>query len=367
MDLLKHLGFFAAVADTRHFGNAAADLGMTQPPLSQGILRLERHLGVRLFDRDARGVRITAAGRRLLPAARELLDAADDLVAAARDLALPEQVRLGLAADLEDAVPGLLRVVAGGSVGAGAAGSGGPAGSGVSGVAGTASGAVVPTVAGSVELVDLLRDGLLDVAVVRHPGVLDGLTAGPVLVLPTRLVGVGTGADDGGGSDAGAGAHGGGRVGAGRPGPGAGLAEVRLPVAVPPRHYQPPAHDQLVDALRRAGHSGAVIEARDAAQRRALVAAGVAAGIVPVPVGQSGPVSDLDDCRDHDRGHDRGHGPDGRDRGSDGGPGPEDPGPSCPPLRLRVALPHAPQRRPEVDHDAVAAALERALGAGRAR
>ncbi|MFD6446540.1 LysR family transcriptional regulator [Promicromonospora sp. NPDC060204] len=366
MDLLKHLGFFAAVADARHFGNAAADLGMTQPPLSQGILRLERHLGVRLFDRDARGVRITAAGRRLLPAARELLDAADDLVAAARDLALPEQVRLGVAADLEDAVPGLLRAVAGDPAGAGAAGSGGPAGSGVSGVSGgaaVAGGAVVPTVAGSVELVDLLRDGLLDVAVVRHPGVLDGLTAGPVLVLPTRLVGVGTGADDGGSSDAGAGAHGGGRVGAGRPGPSAGLAEVRLPVAVPPRHHQPPAHDQLVDALRRAGHSGAVIEARDAAQRWALVAAGVAAGIVPVPVGQSGAVSDLGDSRDHDRGHC----PDGRDRGSDGGPGPEDPGPSCPPLRLRVALPHAPQRRPEVDHDAVAAAIERALGAGRAR
>ncbi|MFI2364417.1 LysR family transcriptional regulator [Promicromonospora sp. NPDC019610] len=292
MDLLKHLGFFAAVADARHFGNAAADLGMTQPPLSQGILRLERHLGVRLFARDARGVRITAAGRRLLPAARELLDAADDLVAAARDLALPERVRLGVAADLEDGVPDLLRALAGR--------------------------AVVPTVAGSVELVDLLRDSLLDVAVVRHPGVLDGLTAGPVLALPTRLV------------DAGAkpGAHAG--TGTGRPGSVVGLAEVRLPVAVPPRHHQPPAHDQLVDALRRAGHSGAVTEARDAAQRHALVAAGAAVGVVPAAVGQPGD-------------------------------------PSCPPLRLRVALPNAPQRRPEVDHAAVAAAIERVLAPGQVR
>jgi DNA-binding transcriptional LysR family regulator len=278
VDLLRHLGFFRAVADVRHFGNAAADLGMTQPPLSQGIRRLERHLGVRLFDRDARGVRITAAGQQLLPAARDLLDAAEDLVAAARDLALPEQVRLGVAADLEDAVPGLLRDLA------------------------TSGTAVAPTVAGSVELVDLLRDGLLDVGVVRHPGVHDGLTAGEVLVVPTDLVG---GEDQA-------------------------LGQVALPVAVPPRHHQPPAHDQLVDALRRAGHSGTVVEARDAAQRRALVAAGTAVGLVPVvDVAASGN---------------------------------EAAGPGCPPLRLRVVLPHVTRRRPEVDHDAVAAAIGAALG-----
>jgi DNA-binding transcriptional LysR family regulator len=284
VDLLKHLGFFRAVADVRHFGNAAADLGMTQPPLSQGIRRLERHLGVRLFDRDARGVRITAAGRRLLPAARDLLDAADDLVSTARDLALPEQLRLGLAADLEDGVPYLLRTLAARSA-----------------MGGTP---VAPAVAGSVEVVDLLRDGLLDVGVVRHPGVLDGLTAGPVLVVPTRLVGPDSG-----------------------PTP----ADVRLPVAVPPRHHQPPAHDQLVDALRRAGHSGDVVEARDAAQRGALVAAGAAVGLLPVI-------------------------PDGP-----GAPGRPADGPPGPPLRLRVVLPFATQRRPEIDHEAVAEAIRTAL------
>lgn len=310
MDLLKHLSFFRAVADARHFGNAAADLGMTQPPLSQGIRRLERRLGVRLFDRDARGVRITAAGRQLLPAARDLLDAADDLVTAARDLALPEQVRLGLAADLEDGISGLLRALA-------------------------ADGApVAPTVAGSVEVVDLLRDGLLDVGLVRHPGVLDGLTAGPVLVVPTRVVvpGVlsGGAVPSGGAATIGEAASAGGR----------GLAAVPLPVAVPPRHHQPPAHDQLVDALRRAGHSGAVVEARDAAQRRALVAAGVALGLVPTPTPLPAPVPTPSE-----------------------GPGPaSDAGEPGPPLRLRVALPHAAQRRPEVDHDGVAAAIEAFFG-----
>lgn len=324
MDLLKHLGFFKAVADVRHFGNAAADLGMTQPPLSQGIRRLERHLGVRLFDRDARGVRITAAGRRLLPAARDLLDAADDLVSTARDLALPEQVRLGIAADLEDGVPHLLRALTT------------PPLTSLVEPAETSRAArtsVAPTVAGSVELVDLLRDGLLDVGVVRHPGVLDGLTAGPVLVVPTRLVqaslvrasSVQVRDDDS--------ADGGAR----EPTP----ADVRLPVAVPPRHHQPPAHDQLVDALRRAGHSGEVVEARDAAQRRALVAAGLAAGIVPAFEGPlfQGPVF----------------------QDEPGTSGAAAVGPAGPPLRLRAALPLAAQRRPEIDHEAVAEAIRAAL------
>ncbi|MFI8523764.1 LysR family transcriptional regulator [Promicromonospora sukumoe] len=324
MDLLKHLGFFRAVADARHFGNAAADLGMTQPPLSQGIRRLERRLGVRLFDRDARGVRITAAGQQLLPAARDLLDAADDLVTAARDLALPEQVRLGLAADLEDGIPGMLRALA-------------------------ADGApVAPTVAGSVEVVDLLRDGLLDVGLVRHPGVLDGLTAGPVLVVPTWVVvpevvagraGLARGAASSGGAAVAAGP---GTAG------GIGLPAVTLPVAVPPRHHQPPAHDQFVDALRRAGHSGAVVEARDAAQRRALVAAGVAAGRVPavdpVLARLPGAASDAGSAPSAEAG----------EPGYAGVPGP--------PLRLRVALPHSAQRRPEVDHDGVAAAIQSYFG-----
>lgn len=335
MDLLKHLGFFKAVADVRHFGNAAADLGMTQPPLSQGIRRLERHLGVRLFDRDARGVRITAAGRRLLPAARDLLDAADDLVSTARDLALPEQVRLGIAADLEDGVPRLLCAL-----------TAPPSTSSVetappsvepvetappsveTETSRTFGASIAPTVAGSVELVDLLRDGLLDVAVVRHPGVLDGLTAGPVLVVPTRLVQTPSvpARDD-------AGAHGTGR----EPAP----ADVRLPVAVPPRHHQPPAHDQLVDALRRAGHSGDVVEARDVAQRQALVASGLAAGIVPV-------FHDL-----------LLRGPAFRDETATSGAAAD--GPAGPPLRLRVALPLAAQRRPEIDHEAVAEAIRAAL------
>src|SRR6202048_4176243 len=70
---LRQLRAFLEVANAQHFGHAAQSLKITQPALTQRIQALERELGVRLLQRSARGVRLTAAGEILLPFANRPL------------------------------------------------------------------------------------------------------------------------------------------------------------------------------------------------------------------------------------------------------------------------------------------------------
>ncbi len=75
---------FVTLATTLHFGQAAERLGCSQPALSRGIQKLEADLGVALFDRDSRKVRLTAAGEGFLEGAGAVLDAVEAAARGAR-------------------------------------------------------------------------------------------------------------------------------------------------------------------------------------------------------------------------------------------------------------------------------------------
>src|SRR5471032_3154464 len=94
---LRQLQYFVAVAEELHFGRAAERVAISQPPLSQQILALEKELGVQLFVRTKRYVELTTVGRLWLPDVRRLLADAAKLPEQARRLARGEAWNLTLA------------------------------------------------------------------------------------------------------------------------------------------------------------------------------------------------------------------------------------------------------------------------------
>ncbi len=71
---LRHLDAFLAVCETRHFGRAALRLNVSQPALSRAVQQLEVALGVPLFERDSRNVRLTDAGSVLREHGTKLME-----------------------------------------------------------------------------------------------------------------------------------------------------------------------------------------------------------------------------------------------------------------------------------------------------
>jgi DNA-binding transcriptional LysR family regulator len=103
---LRHLRYFAAVADAGTFTHAAERLFIAQPTLSQQIRRLEQIVGTPLLHRRRDGVRLTAAGTILLEATRDVLSAADHAVSQTRQAAGLGRPRLRfvIPADLPDSL-----------------------------------------------------------------------------------------------------------------------------------------------------------------------------------------------------------------------------------------------------------------------
>jgi DNA-binding transcriptional LysR family regulator len=95
----RHLRCFTVLAEELHFGRAAQRLAMTQPPLSLNIQQLEASVGARLFERNSRGVALTAAGLAFLPRAQALLEQAAMAAREARAVGqgLAGQLHIGFA------------------------------------------------------------------------------------------------------------------------------------------------------------------------------------------------------------------------------------------------------------------------------
>src|SRR5690349_3174382 len=112
---LQQLRYFVAVAETRHFTQAADSLNVSQPTLSKQIHTLETSLGAPLFERVRGAVTLTAAGETLLPLATRMVADADAARDAVRDVVglRRGEVRLGatpsLCASLVPAVLGTYR------------------------------------------------------------------------------------------------------------------------------------------------------------------------------------------------------------------------------------------------------------------
>lgn len=248
---LRHLRYFVAVAEARHFTRAAQMLGIGQPPLSQQIQALERELGTPLFARRPRALGLTAAGEALLEDARRILRDVERASERVRRVARGEsgRLRVGMinSAPFHPLIPKIIREFRRGH----------------------------PQVALSLEegptpqLAAAVRDDVLDVAFVRpllgaEPGLASEIVADEdmVVALPT-----------------------------GHPlGKKASVSLLALsiePFVLFPRTVGAGLHDEIVSACRAAGFSPRIVqETSQVTSIVNLVAAGLGVSIVPASMQQ---------------------------------------------------------------------------------
>src|SRR5215468_6168515 len=109
---LRELRIFLMLADELHFGRTAERLGISQPGVSEAVRVLESRLGVKVFDRTSRRVRLTAAGEALKRSLAPALAAVDQSLADASELsrAVRGLLRVGFVLTTEG--PPLSRLIA---------------------------------------------------------------------------------------------------------------------------------------------------------------------------------------------------------------------------------------------------------------
>ncbi|MQU07519.1 LysR family transcriptional regulator [Pseudomonas helleri] len=97
--LLEGVDVMAAVVDTRSFGGAAQVLDMSQSGVSRAVARLETRLGIRIFERTTRSVRLTEEGRHFYEQVMPLIGALAEVTSSAAGDAQMVQGRLRINAD----------------------------------------------------------------------------------------------------------------------------------------------------------------------------------------------------------------------------------------------------------------------------
>src|SRR3984885_6666294 len=94
---LKDLKYLVALADTGHFGRAAARTFVSQPTLSAQLKKLEEYLGVKLVERQPKNVQLTDVGRQVVVRARRMLNEGDEIIALGRNNTDPFAGKLKMA------------------------------------------------------------------------------------------------------------------------------------------------------------------------------------------------------------------------------------------------------------------------------
>ena len=156
---LRHLRYFVAVAEELHFRRAAERLHVAQPAVSEQVRKLEDELGVRLFDRTQRNVALTGAGAALLTEAYRVLRQAEAARLAARSASDRPALRIGyVPTALRASIPRTLRRL----------------------VAAMPNLQTTMEPGSGLELVDAVRAGELDVAVVSLPVPTAGVRVTPL-------------------------------------------------------------------------------------------------------------------------------------------------------------------------------------------
>ena len=95
---LRQLRAFIAVAEAQHFTRAGERLALSQSSVSTLIRELEENLGLRLFDRHTRMLRLTQAGAEILPLARRAMSDLDSVLSSAHELSTLGRGRVSIAA-----------------------------------------------------------------------------------------------------------------------------------------------------------------------------------------------------------------------------------------------------------------------------